>query len=68
LTDRHGDPDCIYVDSEADYRIFQAFVNGIPDPTIFQRINSTTIWEAKMQIVMTLILVVLVGGLVFLGC
>jgi hypothetical protein len=31
LSNRDGDPDCIYVDSEGDYRLFQTFVNGIPD-------------------------------------
>jgi hypothetical protein len=67
LNDRHHDPDCIYVDSEVDDRLFQKFVNSIPAPTIFQTLISTTIWEAKMQIVIVLISVGIVGGLVFFG-
>ena len=67
LNDGEGDPDCIYVDSEADFRLFQSFLNGIPAPTMLQALNAMTVWELKMQIIIAFICGALASGVVFFG-
>lgn len=67
LNDGEGDPDCIYVESEADWRLFQSFVNGLPEPTMLQALNAMSVWELKMQIILLVVLCAFTGGAVFLG-
>jgi len=61
LEDR--DQSVIYANDETDNRRFQAFVDGLPAPTFFQALNSMTVWEMRMQIVLLLILSAFAAGL-----
>lgn len=63
LNSGEGDPDCIYVESWED---FQAFVDGVPKPTLLQTIDHMAVWELRARLEMWLILV-LFGTLVGLG-
>jgi hypothetical protein len=52
LNNGEGDPDRIYVDSEADWLLFQQFLNKVPQPTAWQALNAMTIWETRMFLVL----------------
>lgn len=63
LNSGEGDPDCIYVESGAD---FQAFVAGVPEPTLLQTIDHMAIWELRARLFVWLI-VALFGALAAVG-
>ena len=45
-----GNPDCIYVKDEADWRMFESFLASVPKPTTFQELDAMKIWEARMLV------------------
>jgi hypothetical protein len=56
LNTGEGDPDCIYVESEADRRLFQSFLATVPKPTTWQGLDAMTMWEVRMFVVLGVIL------------
>lgn len=56
------DSDCIDVSSEADWRDFQSFLNGIPKPTAWQALDAQPLWQIRSDLVVVLIGGVISGG------
>ncbi len=63
LNSREGDPDCIYASDEADWQLFNYFLEKVPQATIWQTFDITPIW--KVKVLTTIILAVLVFTIIF---
>jgi hypothetical protein len=55
LSNGEGDPDSIDVYSEADWRDFQSFLNGIPEPTVWQALDAKPFWQIRSDLVFGLV-------------
>ena len=62
-----GSPGSIGVSSEADWQLFKSFVDSVPEPTLRQAFDKTTIWEVRMRVIIFFICAGLTAGLVYLA-
>ncbi len=67
LNNREGDPDCIYASDEADWQLFNSFVEGIPQPSFWQEFDAMTVCKVKAIITNYLIILIFGGILILFG-